>query len=748
MTEAYSLMEKEKAQMSGNGTQRKRSRDFIFFILLLAAAAAARCILSVTAGAAGATRDGTLNLELAQNIRLYGRLTVYGLRTNYAGILYPALLSPLFGIGDPEARMRAVYILNALLVSSAMIPAWMTCRKLLKREGQRMAATALFALAPDLWLSVTGMAENLFIPLAMWGIWFLVRAFEKGAPDLRTACGLGLWTYLLFITSGSGIAAAGGALALFAYEAAAGKDSRKTLTGCLGFAAAFAAAYLAVMAALYGGRLYFYPELACGKITTPGQLLFWLYAGLCALLWFCAGTLFLPVLIPAGCRKRQDAEQRRLTLFGCVYAALAAAMTAYAVSVSEDFSRMDIRIVLRAFIPAAWLFAVLFLAAPESGEAKPVFRHPLVRAAAWLAVLCALFLRVPGSAGPADAPALRLFGKLDGGTAWMIALRAAAAALIAAGTVLWIRKRQKAVTAGVLAALMILGAVNGVLTLREAGQEAFSAGLAEQAQALGNSLAAADGKVLVISADPGSETQRLMDTYCDTDYCLIEKDALTRMAIDAEEPGMIPAEGQAWTEGEKAGAFHYAKDTEDGIGQVSYIVCPEGELTLTGGQYRDCTPEGVSFVRVYRNENPGRVDALDLFMLRPWDEIAFTKEHPDFLQYPVSGFSQPESGFTWTEGSEAEITLIPAAEEGGPLDLYWRWKMTIGEQPYAVYAGETLLTTGTANGTGDELIEIPEELTGNREPITFRFVFPEARQPDNGDPRVLAVAFEAISLID
>ena len=252
--------------------------------------------------------------------------------------------------------------------------------------------------------------------------------------------------------------------------------------------------------------------------------------------------------------------------------------------------------------------------------------------------------------------------------------------------------------------------------------------------------------MLAVASDPDSAAQRLMDTYCDADYRLIETDALRKMALEAEEQGVIPTEGTAWTEGDRTGALHFREDTERGIGPVSYIVCSDSGLILSGKQYEDCTPEGVTFARVWRNEDPGRIDAQDLFAFRPGSAIRFTKENPDHLRFPVSGFSTPESGFTWSEGKETTITLIPAPDEETPTEIVWTWKMTNGQQSYEVWAGDEKLYEGSARGKGSAVIPLPEALTGKREPVTVRFVFPDAKQPANGDPRVLAVAFESLAM--
>ena len=112
----------------------------------------------------------------------------------------------------------------------------------------------------------------------------------------------------------------------------------------------------------------------------------------------------------------------------------------------------------------------------------------------------------------------------------------------------------------------------------------------------------------------------------------------------------------------------------------------------------------------------------------------------------MSGFSTPENGFTWSEGRETTITLIPAPDEEASLEIVWIWKMTNARQSYEVWAGDEKLCEGSARGKGSAVIPLPDKLTGKREPVTIRFVFPDAKQPANGDPRVLAVAFESIAL--
>ena len=716
---------------------RIRFNSLTFFVLLLIGCTIVRVAVALFSGAGTVCREESLNLELAQNIRLYGRLTIYGTQNGFSSILYPVLLAPFFGIENPDIRLKAISVLNALLVSSALIPAWLLCRKLLKNEIHRMAALLLFAVSANLWFSDTYMAECLLIPLVLWEVWFLLCAFETGMQGTGKACGLGLWTYLVFMTAPAGVAVAVGALFLFVREAAAETNGKDGLRGVLGFGVSFAVAYLLVMAVCFGGKPYLYPELSGGRINAPERLLFGLYAGLCELLWFVAGSLFFPALVPTVFRKQQDSGKQRLTAFLIAFTVAAACLTVYAVSLREDFVRMDIRVVLRYFIPAGWMFILLYPDIQEKAG-KSFFRHPMFWPVAALVVLCALFLRIPRAEGSLDAPVLQVLGTLGGGRLMTVTVRAAAVLLLVSGAALWIRGRKKTVTGLVLAALLVMNILNGALTLAQLRQEknTVSGELREEAKTLAGYLDTLDGSILFIALDPGGDEQRLADLYCDTDHYLVGMDTLRKMAVDAAEPGVV-LPGEAGRE-------------NSGLPErTHYLVCRTGELELFSSQYRECTPEGVSFMRVYRSEDPGRIDATDLFALHTGETVRFTRENPEHLGYPVSGFSDPESGFTWTEGREATIRFIPVSEGMRPVDLVWTRKMTSGgEQGCRIYADDELLFDGTVNGGGELRIPIPQAKMEKNEPVTFRFVLPDARQPENGDQRFLAVAFVSLSLAE
>jgi hypothetical protein len=111
----------------------------------------------------------------------------------------------------------------------------------------------------------------------------------------------------------------------------------------------------------------------------------------------------------------------------------------------------------------------------------------------------------------------------------------------------------------------------------------------------------------------------------------------------------------------------------------------------------------------------------------------------------VRGWSVPEQNFRWTDGHEAEIVFYLPEKKimlcRGIRLLF----NTLGEQRVAMFLNDSLIFDGLLQGIGKELmIE-----TTNFHPSQNRLVFklPDARQPGNGDPRVLGLALREFEVM-
>lgn len=122
--------------------------------------------------------------------------------------------------------------------------------------------------------------------------------------------------------------------------------------------------------------------------------------------------------------------------------------------------------------------------------------------------------------------------------------------------------------------------------------------------------------------------------------------------------------------------------------------------------------------------------------------------------YRVSGWSQTEEKFTWSEGTSAKLQL-PVGSDGGP----WVLKVTVAglinppdlpAQPVEVYANDKKIADWQVGNTADFSAPIPESVNKAGGKLDLEFRIPKATSPkaigQNSDPRILGICVHAIEL--
>ena len=119
--------------------------------------------------------------------------TIHGTSVALANQVYPLLLAPLYGTLEPEDAFRAAHVLNAFVMASAVLPAYLLGRELLPRTWS--AAVALLSVTLP-WMALTGflMSEVVAYPVFLWTCLALHRAVvvPRIGRDLLAVAALGL----------------------------------------------------------------------------------------------------------------------------------------------------------------------------------------------------------------------------------------------------------------------------------------------------------------------------------------------------------------------------------------------------------------------------------------------------------------------------------------------------------------------------------------------------------------------------
>ena len=728
---------------------KKENRTLtLVFLLILISSAVIRVILSIFPKSAYTYNDELFYLELSQNLFLRGSLTVYGSPIHFTKLLYSVILAPFYAVSDGVLRTQLISGFNALLISSALIPGYLLARRILKKNWQIILALLILALSPNLLFSITFMSENLYYPLLLWAFYAAYRYFASGERKPLGALVLGVLAFLLYFTKevgGAWIIAAGLALLLDCAEKASRKSALRAF-GC--FLLGFLVPFLFLRFVVLRDLSYSYSNQASfANLSSPSQILFFLYAALLMLLYFVISLLFIPAAAPVVYRKQLSPAERFLLTISVLYAVVISVGIAFGVSLSNDYPQADLKIHLRYFIGAAFPFLLLSFSLLDKEESFS-WKGPLVRATAVFAIIFLLTLAFPPNSGSVvDHPVLFFTRLIQDSVLWAWLSKGILVLLVLIALILWSKKRKLAFVCLLLPVTLALELFSGILftqtlTREEAIQDTDF--LAEVRQ-LDTFLDSAEGPVLMLADSAGDPQLKLTNTISNDDYSFATISSVKDLAAKAENAALVQADLSA--DPLPHPYVEYAPGpTYDSLSDVSWIVSLGDQDVLDRSRNEEITPDGITSFHVYRAKDPSRLALYGPITYTLGDPILFYGTKPSFRKYQPTGFSVTEDGYTWTDGTEASLTLVPNIEEPCDLSGYWTWRWSMGTQICQLFANDTILgDVEIYPGENDLYFYIPSYAYEGAETLTLRFLFPTATGTEN-DARQLAFAFETLTL--
>jgi len=122
--------------------------------------------------------DEIVYSDMARSFAATGHFLIRGVHANY-GFVYPLLLSPVYAaIGPMSDVYRWSQAVNALVLCSAVLPAYLLARRVV-RPSAALVAAALAVAVPSTAYAGTLMTENVFYPVFLWLALALVAALER-----------------------------------------------------------------------------------------------------------------------------------------------------------------------------------------------------------------------------------------------------------------------------------------------------------------------------------------------------------------------------------------------------------------------------------------------------------------------------------------------------------------------------------------------------------------------------------------
>ena len=118
--------------------------------------------------------DELIYLDIAESFWYTGNMTVHNQPLHLQQFLYGIMISPAMGIKDLQIRYQILALFNTVMIISSIFPTYCIAKKMTNRNSIYILCSILTTLLPDMAMSMSFMAENLFFPLCLWTIYLLI----------------------------------------------------------------------------------------------------------------------------------------------------------------------------------------------------------------------------------------------------------------------------------------------------------------------------------------------------------------------------------------------------------------------------------------------------------------------------------------------------------------------------------------------------------------------------------------------
>ncbi|WP_022761023.1 hypothetical protein [Butyrivibrio sp. AD3002] len=298
--------------MNGSRIKLDKKEKTILFIIFIVHVALLY-LISNYSKAMETYPDEIIYYDIAKSIFEGKSFELHGVNLQFSKLAYSFVLLPTFLIKNVVVRVRAIMLINSVLMSLSFIPCYMICKELgVNKYYSRLAAFLIF-IWPDIIISGTFMSENLFFPVTAFAFYFILLSYKyKNRKYTIIVLALGLLSYF---TKEIGICVLLAYIAAEVISAVLNKGSLKKI-GL--YILALAAVYIAVRMLFFGGFSNSY--INSGALN-PAQffnyksamyLIYGLFYNIAAII---LAFYVLPVLLPVINYKKLDDVTRKYLLY-------------------------------------------------------------------------------------------------------------------------------------------------------------------------------------------------------------------------------------------------------------------------------------------------------------------------------------------------------------------------------------------------------------------------------------------------
>jgi hypothetical protein len=337
--------------------------------------------------------DEVLYYSIANSLWHGQGVAVNNAAYDFQKILYSIMIMPAFSITNVLLRNNVIALINSIAICSGIFPVYLLAKRYLKNNKHVLYVCVLFCVFSDLTYATTFLAENLYLPMGLWAVYFSSAMLDKTSDMLQGNTKLdnkkyyifsvlfGIYFYALFLCKEVG-AVFPLTYSLFVIGLiirSKMKDKQVNKNGIihvslvvLGFAAVYLLFRFIVFPNTLGGGY----QSAESDLKEGFDYFYMYYGFVYYLLMIILAYGVFPILIPLIQRKKLEEKDRYFSDYLLIMLIITAAVVAFKITVGENWAETTPRIHLRyiccMFIP----IVIMMLNAFEHTDSIP--KKPIV----------------------------------------------------------------------------------------------------------------------------------------------------------------------------------------------------------------------------------------------------------------------------------------------------------------------------------------------------------------------------------
>lgn len=694
--------------------------------------------------------------DIARSLAYDGGMSVRGAELEYQKIGYSLLILPAFIIQNGINRQVLISIINCVVMSLSIFPAWFIGKEVGLPEKYRYLTVMFVLVCPDMLFTLTYMSEVLYWPLSLFLVYFWIKARTNYKWQYSIAFGAACYfVYLCKEIALAFLVADFGFLIIFPlmeywFYGEKIHYEKKAILNFLISTFTFFVFYIMIKFLLFLEYGNSYNQTAIDAIASFNNFIYMLYGYvytlLCAVLSFGVLPFILPFIIY---KKLNDKLRRTYFLFLLTVLSIVATI-AYTITVREDLGRVVPRVHMRYLGPFFVMAIITLWGACEVAEKKELFHTQnllkTLLGIGMFGILLVAFVKgiYPGAAVDqffllyyqqiqkfleAHIGVIAFWGSFGSSTVLNVFI----IFFFILVTILLFKSRKKSKIGIFVISLFVLSCFNSFLGYKQLRNfyicDSNSIKDAINLNQWFSNLGSPYSVVFVAQDDIGKESYRAFDTYFDGRQAYV-------VAID----DLLYNDGQVIDlrqDQVKESLFKVPLN----IRQLDYIITDNATSQYIDTIYAKKIEEASNAsYSVYRNIIPNEIHLKKNFT------VYFYGEKYNARDFEIKGISGNEEGFSWTDGDNFSIYFPKVTKESNihvDIDIIG----TNGNQRYGIIYDGEYIKEGAVNGES----KISFDIMAKDSEFSIEIDLPDAVSPSSqgisGDTRELALQLQKIDII-